>query len=192
MNTAANGTENTRESSPENLILIGFSGTGKTHVGQEVARLLTWEFIDMDAIIEANAGKPVRRIFEEDGEPAFRLLEKQALRDVCSGRGRVIAAGGGAVIDPDNRELMLNRGVVICLEARPDTIRVRLVDDETKPVEERPLLAGPDAQGRITALKEARRSYYVAAHETVQTDDLSIADTAQEVVNIVRRGPVTT
>ena len=184
MNAAATGTENTPEISLENLILIGFSGTGKSQVGQEVARLLKWEFVDMDTVIEAIAGKPVPRIFEEDGEPAFRVLEKQVLQDACSGHGRVIAAGGGAAVDPENMKLMLNRCVVICLEARPETIRIRLAGNETNPVEERPLLAGPDAEDRIRTLKERRKPYYGAAHETVHTDDLSIAETAEEVVNI--------
>ena len=169
--------------SADNIILVGFMGTGKTLAGQEIARLLGWEFVDTDAEIEERVGKPVSRIFEEDGEEAFRLLERQTLREVCLGHGRVVSTGGGAMVDPENRELMLNRGYVVCLDASPETIHSRLVSDDTNPVAVRPLLAAPDPLERIKVLKGQRKVYYSAAHQTVHTDSLTVGQTAQEVVN---------
>ena len=166
----------------DNIILTGFSGTGKTSVGKEVARLLEWDFVDTDGEIERRANKPVRRIFEEDGEPDFRLMEKSVLREACAGGEKVIATGGGAVVDQENRELMLERGVVFCLEALPETIRQRLSSHSSSPVVDRPLLSGLEPLDRIKALKSSRQGYYEVAHRVVHTDDLTVEETAQEVV----------
>ena len=170
-------------SSAENIILVGFSGTGKTLVGREVARILGWQFLDTDAQIEGRAGKAVGRVFAEDGEPSFRLLEKEVLQEVCSGQGRVVSTGGGAVVDPENLELMLGRGFVVCLDALPETIQGRLAGNDEDTVEARPLLEGPEPLERIRDLKNQRQGFYSAAHRTIHTDNLTVEQTAQEVVN---------
>ena len=167
---------------PANIILIGFSGTGKTLVGREVARLLGLEFVDMDAQIEGRAGKPIRRIFEEDGEPAFRTMEKLVLQDVCSGHSKVVATGGGAVVDPENRELMLRRGLVICLDALPETINHRLTSDTGDSLDARPLLSGTEPLERVKDLKARRQAHYSVAHRTVRTDELTVEQAARQVV----------
>ncbi len=172
---------------PDNIILVGFSGTGKTLVGQEVARLLGWEFIDTDAEIEGSVGKSVRHIFAEDGESAFRALEKRALREACSGGDRVISTGGGAPVDPENRELMLSSGHVVCLDALPETIHGRLVDNDSNTLEVRPLLSGPDPLERIKALKSQRQGCYSsAAHRIVATDNLTVEQVAGEILRSLR------
>ena len=173
-------------SSADNIILVGFSGTGKTLVGQKVASLMGWEFVDTDTEIERRVGKPVHRIFAEDGEPTFRVMEKQILLEVCSGQGRVVSTGGGAVVDPENRELMLSRGYVICLDALPETIYNRLMDNSANPAVVRPLLSGPDPLERIKALKASRQGYYLASHQTVQTDNLTVEQAAREVMKAWR------
>ena len=171
---------------PDNIILVGFSGTGKTLVGQEVARLLGWDFIDTDGEIEGKVGKSVQRIFAEDGEPAFREMEKGALSDACSADHRVISTGGGAPVDPENRELMLSRGYVVCLDALPETIYGRLVVNDSNPLTVRPLLSGPEPLARIKALKSQRREYYLAAHRTVATDNLTVEQVAEEILRPFR------
>ena len=173
-------------SPPNNIILVGFSGTGKTLVGREVARVLGWEFFDTDAEIEVSAGKPIHRIFEDEGEPAFRLMEKRVLNEVCSTQQRVISTGGGAIIDPDNQQLMLRHGLVICLDAFPETIYGRLGGNDEDPVEDRPLLSGPDPLEKIKALKASRQAHYSVAHRTVPTDNLTLEETAGEVVKAWR------
>ena len=169
-------------SSAENVILVGLPGTGKSLVGREAARLLGWEFVDMDSEIEKKAGKSIQRIFQDDGEPAFRLLEKDALKDACTGNGRVISTGGGAMVDPENRELMLKLGVVVWLDASPETIHRRLTQDDTTPLAERPLLAGPEPLERIKTLSDQRRTFYSQAHHVVDTDSLMVEQAAREVV----------
>ncbi len=176
---------------PRNVILIGFSGTGKTRVGTEVARLLGWEFVDTDEEIERTAGKPVRQIFAEDGEPAFRDRERAQVREACRGERRVVSTGGGAPVDPENRAAMLSGGAVVCLDAQPSAIYRRLVEDAGNSVAGRPMLAGSDPLGRIASLKEERRACYASAHHTVATDDLTVEEVAVRIVELVglaRRG----
>jgi shikimate kinase len=167
-----------------NVILIGFSNTGKSTVGPMLAQRLGWEFVDTDDLIVAAAGKPIPAIFADDGEDRFRELESQALAQACAGERRVIAAGGGAILDEENRQLMQERCWVVCLEARPDTIYRRLLRDQEqdRPVV-RPLLAGPDPLQRITWLKEFRQSYYAIADWTVHTDYLTHEQVVEEVMH---------
>ena len=106
-------------SSLHNIILTGFSGTGKSRAGAEVARVLGWKFIDTDAEAVRRAGKPIVSIFSEDGEEAFRRLEGEVLQQACSGGQRVIATGGGMLMDPNNRKLVSDSGLVVGLEATP-------------------------------------------------------------------------
>ena len=167
-----------------NLILTGFMGTGKTRVGQRVAQLLSLPFLDLDQDIEAQAGKPIHRIFEETSEDAFRQMESKLLKEACNSEGKVIATGGGAIADTQNRELMLGSGVVICLEALPETVYHRLKSQLNNPGGPalRPLLAGTDPLKRITDLKASRQSFYSQAHWTVQTDHFTEEQVAQEVI----------
>jgi shikimate kinase len=95
----------------------------------------------------------------------------------------VIATGGGAIIDPGNRELLLRSGMVVCLEARPETVYERLFKDlDPNPVV-RPLLAGPEPLERIKSLKASRQPYYAIAHRTVHTDELSLEEVSQEIIS---------
>ena len=96
-------------SSPRNIILTGFSGAGKSKVAAEVARILGWKCVDTDADIVRREGREIAAIFSEKGEPAFRRLEKEALERACAGGGRVIATGGGVLMDADNRRLFVRR-----------------------------------------------------------------------------------
>ena len=170
---------------PRNIILIGFSGTGKTLVGKEVARLLGWDFVDTDQEIEEAAGKPVHRIFAEEGEAEFRDREKTALRAACEGERRVVSTGGGSPVDEENRATMLSQGVVVCLDAEHAAIYRRLTEDTGNSVAGRPMLSGPEPMDRITALKEKRRPSYAAAHHTVSTDGLTVEEVALEVVSLL-------
>ena len=167
---------------PRNIILIGFSFTGKTRVGQEVARRLVWTFVDSDDEIVALAGKGIPEIFAQDGEAKFRELERQVLERTCAKMGLVIATGGGAIVDPRNRELFVQSGVVICLEAKPLTIYQRLLAAQKASSVVRPLLAGDDPLKRIESLKMFRQPFYAMADWTVHTDALGIIEVCDEVV----------
>jgi shikimate kinase/3-dehydroquinate synthase len=164
------------------IILIGFSTTGKSRVGREVAKGLGWELVDTDEEIIKLAGKSIAQIFAEEGEEHFRQLERQILAKACGKERAVIAAGGGAILDSQNRELMKRGGVVICLEAIPETIYQRLLKDTEASGPLRPLLAVPNPSERINQLKEYRQPYYAMADWTVHTDELSVEEVCQEVI----------
>jgi 3-dehydroquinate synthase len=167
----------------ENIILTGFSGTGKSAVGLLTARALGWEFVDTDAEIVKRAGKPVSKIFAQEGEAAFRKMEREELKRACGGSRRVIATGGGVLMDAGNREVCFESGLVVGLEARPETIYKRLSAQRgARNPEERPLLASEKPLERIQELKAQRQPYYSMAHWTVSTDHLTEAQVAAEVV----------
>lgn len=169
-----------RSDSP--IILIGFSGTGKSMVARGVAGGLGWDVIDTDDEVVRLAGKSIPEIFNQDGEPHFRILERQALVEACQKTRVVIATGGGAVLDPSNRLLMRRSGVVICLEANPATIYRRLPKENQSPNSVRPLLAMADPMERIVELKKSRQAHYAIADWTVQTDYLTLSEVCREVV----------
>lgn len=180
---------------PQNIILVGFMGSGKSRVGREVARSTGWLLVDTDQEIQRLAGKPIHRIFQDDGEAAFRALERQVVAQACQGSGQIIAAGGGAFVDPDNRRLMLENGLVFCLSAHPETLHRRVAGGpgqgesaRESRAATRPLLAGADPLGRIKALLEQRAEFYAQAHHTIQTDDLAPEQTAQRVIELSGMG----
>ena len=180
------------------VVLTGFMGTGKTTVGREVARRLDCPFVDMDAEIEARAGKSIPRIFAEDGEAAFRQMEtalceelharpstrplgfQKTLR-VSPALSLVIATGGGTLVDPANRALMMDSGTVVCLTCAVDEI-LRRVEGAGNP--DRPLLDVADRRVEIERLLESRRDAYRAIPWQVDTTDLSVAEVVVRVIEI--------
>ena len=169
-----------------NLILTGFSGTGKSQVGRVIARLQGWNFSDTDEEIVRTSGKSIVDIFEQDGEAHFRNLEKQAVARACAASDVVVSTGGGAIVDPDNYRVMAASGVIVCLEATPETINSRLKQSrgDAEAAEARPLLAGPDPVQRIRELKAQRKSYYDLAECEVHTDGLTVQDVAREALKL--------
>lgn len=163
----------------ENIFLVGFSGTGKSTVGKLLAKTLSYNYIDTDLQIEVNVGQSVNDIFAKDGEQTFRQLERNVLDKICEDNFQVISTGGGAILAQANRAAMLANGYVICLEARPETILVRLMLDG----QERPLLSGGDPYERINSLKAERQIYYAQADWTIHTDFLTPQEIVQEIEN---------
>ncbi len=160
-----------------NIVLNGFMGTGKSAVGREVARRLGWQFVDMDDAIVLRVGKPIPRIFAEYGEPAFRAMESDVCADLSVQEDLVIATGGGALVNPDNRRVMMDGGTVVCLTADPDEILRRVGDDDN-----RPLLNVPDPRARIAELLAARRAAYQAIPWQIDTTGLSVEEVAERVI----------
>ena len=169
--------------SPRNIILVGFMASGKTSVGRALAERTGWTFIDADDVIVERAGKPIHRIFAEDGEPAFRELESQVIADLCAGERQVIASGGGAFVSERNRDVMLAGGRVFFLSASPATI-LRRVQEEDAGGPIRPLLAVDDPEARIAELLAQRLPAYAQAHHTVETDALTAEGVAAGIVGI--------
>ena len=166
-----------------NIFLTGFSGTGKTTIGREAARILGWRFVDLDECIEADAGKSIDAIFAEHGEPHFRALEAQTLLAACKSERQIVSTGGGIAESADNRTAMMQHGAVVCLEASPETIYERVLAQSTgDDAIVRPMLAADDPLDRIRFLKSQRQLNYTLAHWTVHTDILSPEQAAHEVV----------
>jgi shikimate kinase/3-dehydroquinate synthase len=171
-----------------NLIITGFSGTGKSLVAKEVARGLNWDFVDTDDEIIKQTGKPIAEIFRQDGENKFRELERETIRKACQQRQTVIAIGGGAIVDPHNYELLAKTGLIVCLESKPETIYERLFREAaySTETEVRPLLAEDNPLERIKQLKASRQPYYANVDWTIHTDNLSISQVAKEVIRAWR------
>jgi shikimate kinase len=168
--------------SGRNLILLGFMGTGKSSCGRLAATELGFSFLDMDALLEAGAGKPIPRIFAEDGEPAFRRMESELAAELAGREDVVIAAGGGVVLNPENTRRLGERGVLVCLRAEPDTVLRRVAA-----AEHRPLLEGGDKAERIRSLLAQRKPLYDAIPHQVRTDKLTPAEVARRVLEIYRK-----
>jgi len=164
-----------------NVILTGFMGTGKTAVGQGVARRLGRPFVDMDAEIEARAGKSIAHIFAEDGEPAFRQMEAALCEELSAQQGLVIATGGGVLVNRDNRQMMLASGTVVCLSCDVDEILHRVNAGSNS---DRPLLGVTDPRAEIERLLETRREAYAAIPWQVDTTGLSVEEVATRVIEV--------
>jgi 3-dehydroquinate synthase len=164
-----------------NIVLTGFMGTGKTTVGREVAWRLGRPFVDMDREIEARAGKPVPRIFAEDGEAVFRKMEAELCVELAAERGMVIATGGGALIDPANRAAMAERSTIVCLTCAPEEILHRVRGGGAG---ERPLLDCGDPRAEIERLLAARRAAYAKIPWQVETTGRSVAEIAAHVIRV--------
>jgi shikimate kinase len=156
-------------------IMIGPPGAGKTAVGVLVARLLGLDFVDADVVIEEAAGKPVSDIFVQDGEAAFRALERAAAASLIGSHPGVLALGGGAILDPGTRDLLAGRRVVYLETGFVSAVHRTGLDGP------RPVLFG-NPRGRMKALLEERLPVYESlAWITVPTDDREPEEIADEV-----------
>ena len=168
---------------PANIILVGFMATGKSHVGRIIARMTNRRMTDLDEEIVRRAGKPIHRIFSEDGEIIFRHMERHAALTLCEGGGKVIAAGGGAFAQELTRQVLLENGIVFCLTARPETIHHRITRGSPNAAV-RPMLGDGDPLERIRELLDERAPSYAQAHHAVATDDRTPEQVADEVLRI--------
>jgi len=146
------------------VVLIGLPGSGKSVVGRRLANRHSARFIDLDGRIESTAGRSIPEIFEEGGEAAFRALERAAiaglgLPDRAPEVRRVIATGGGAVVDPRNRWVLYRGRTTVWLDGRPEVLAQRL----RRSPNVRPLVGGPDPIGVIRDLAVRRERFYAAA-----------------------------
>jgi shikimate kinase len=149
-----------------NIFLIGYRCTGKTAVGKALAKRLDMDFVDADDYLVEKAGKSIKDIFAEDGEPAFRDLEEQCLKELGERNNLVVAAGGGAVMREANVETMKSAGKVVLLEADAETIHKRMKRDP-KTASQRPNLTDKDEYEEIVHMLEKRRPHYRAAANIV-------------------------
>ena len=161
-----------------NITLIGFMGTGKTAVGKRLARRLGWTFVDIDSLIVASAKESVAKLFAEHGEAVFRRLEARMIRRAVKGREQVIATGGGAFVNPENRRLLRAVGPVVCLTASPAVILRRV----RPTLRSRPLLASArQPLTRIQQLLRQRTAAYAKADLTIDASRLSIDEVVERI-----------
>jgi shikimate kinase len=160
------------------LFLVGPMGAGKTTIGKRVADALALPFFDLDQEIEARHGVSIALIFELEGEPGFRLRERTMLDEFSARRSIVLATGGGAVLDADNRRLLRERGFVVWLPASVAQQLARLERDR-----KRPLLTAPDREERLQQMAALRNPLYAeVADLTVNTGSENVACVARELV----------
>ncbi|MEA3173803.1 MAG: shikimate kinase [Gammaproteobacteria bacterium] len=165
-----------------NIFLIGPMGSGKTAVGRYLARLFRFTFHDSDADIEAKTGVDIPFIFEKEGEPGFRLREKESIDRLTRLESIVLATGGGAVIDPDNRKALAERGTVVYLATSVDQQIER-----TRHARHRPLLNDTDPEQKLRELMLRRAALYAEiADLTVSTDGRRVQLVAEEIHNQLR------
>jgi shikimate kinase len=166
-----------------NLVLVGPMGAGKSSVGRRLAGRLGLRFVDADRLLEETTGATVPVIFECEGEAGFRAREAALLAEVCTGRGQLIATGGGAVIDPANRALLQAQGFVVWLRVGVEQQLKRLARDTT-----RPLLAGGDRRARLEALAIARDPLYAEVADLVlDCDGLTVSVAVERIANAARQ-----
>src|SRR5262245_4295347 len=156
------------------IYLVGFMGAGKSTVGRELSLMLHCPFMDLDAEIEKTEGIPVREIFARFGEARFRQIERDHLKRISETSPAIVALGGGAYIDPQNRKIVDDSGVAVWLDASFSTIRDRIRPDGT-----RPLLADLEQARRLYA---ERLPSYKSAKLHIQTDNRLPGAIAQEIV----------
>jgi shikimate kinase len=169
------------------VALTGFMGSGKTATGVALAELLGWKFVDLDEEIERRRQVPIRRLFWERGETAFRAIEHDALCTCLarSPRPIILALGGGAFIQPSNAEILTASEVqTVFLETPVEEMLTRCgVKDEADPENPRPLAADTAAFRR---LYEQRLPSYRAAHLTINTSGKTVEEIAREIAETLK------
>lgn len=164
-----------------NIILIGFMGTGKTAIGKRLADILKMEFYDSDHEIEKVANLTIEQIFKKHGEVRFRSEEKVMLRKLAKNKKSVIATGGGVVLDPENINILKDSGVLITLKARPDVIYERVQRRNN-----RPLLKKGDPYENIIKLLEEREGLYNCSDYILDTSDLSFEEIIEAILSFLK------
>ncbi len=151
---------------PERIALIGFMGSGKSTVGRLLARALGYRFLDLDALIERRAGRPIRRIFAEEGEESFRRLETEVLLSQAGRRRVVIAAGGGAPMRPENQSFLRSACTTFYLEVSFAEFLRRTGTDPRRPLLQR-------SREELRALYHRRAPVYATLGRRLNTDGSS-------------------
>lgn len=163
---------------PKNIFLVGPMGAGKSAVGRQLARALHLTFMDSDDEVESRTGVDIPFIFEKEGEAGFRKRESAAIEDLTKMDGVVLATGGGAIVDPDNRSWLGGRGLVVYLFTSVDQQFKR-----TSRGRERPMLENGDRREILEKLLKQRDPLYrEIADLVVETDGRKVHSVANEII----------
>jgi shikimate kinase len=163
------------------IVLVGLMGAGKTTVGRRLAKKLKLEFIDSDHEIEKAACMSVAEIFENFGEEEFRAGERRVISRLMDGPPKIIATGGGAFINEETRQLILEQGLSIWLDADIDVLVERTARRDT-----RPLLRNGDPKAILSELAEKRAPFYAEADLKVYSGDGPHEDVVGDIVRALK------
>jgi len=167
------------EKAMSNIVLIGFMGTGKTTVGQQISKELWMPMVDTDTMVEVDNQMIIGEIFDRYGEDYFRNLEAAVVRKVSKFKSHVISTGGGVVLRFENLNLLQENGLLFCLRATPEEIFERIKDESR-----RPLLKDPDPPNKIRQLLQARQAHYQRIEHQIETTNLSIEEVTNQIIGI--------
>ena len=175
------------------IVLVGLPGSGKSAVGRRLAHRHDAAFVDLDETIERTAGRTIAEIFAGEGEAAFRSLERAAVASLGDADGepsirRVVATGGGAVIDPRNRWALYRGRLPIWLDGRPEVLAQRLRRSPTV----RPLITGRDPIGTVRTLARDRERFYAAGRRLNSAAEVNtLVERIEEIAEARRSGTET-
>jgi shikimate dehydrogenase len=175
LNNAIDLSKDIYENRTSRISLIGFMGMGKSAIGQKLANILGWGYINIDSLIEEKAGKTISEIFDNEGEPAFRKIESATLNKVINKTNVVISCGGGIILDKNNRNLLKNNSIVIWLYSPLKTITDRINTDT------RPLLKNGDVLKTAEKLFSNRIRFYA------ETSDILVANEDKSIDQIAKK-----
>lgn len=171
------------------ITLIGYRGSGKSSVARPLAERLGWNWVDADTVIEQATGRTIKEIFAAEGEPAFREWERRVMGDLLARDRLVIAAGGGAILNPETRRLVRHAGPVIWLQASLETLHARIQEDVTT-AQRRPNLTSQGGLAEIAQVLAIREPYYrECASLIVDTDTTSIPEIVEQIVGQIPNPP---
>ena len=171
---------------PGSFFLVGPMGAGKSTIGRQLARALNLEFVDSDREIERRTGVDIPLIFELEGESGFRKREQEAIDELSARPGIVLATGGGAVLDPTNRQHLSSRGYVIYLQTSVEQQLKRTAHDRN-----RPLLQTEDPGQKLHDLMTTRDPLYrEIADWVIETDGCRVRDVVQKIIQHIEENQV--
>lgn len=166
-----------------NIFLTGYRCTGKTSVGKKLASLLNHNFIDADVFLANQYKTTISEIVETEGWESFRKKESEVLKTLCELKQHVIATGGGVILDHNNVEIMKNNSVIVWLRATPETIRKRIVKDETTK-DSRPSLTSKGLLEEIEETLTFRNPLYQDSMDFfIHTDGMEIDEICNTIIN---------
>jgi shikimate kinase len=163
----------------KNIFLVGLMGTGKTTIGRQLSRKLKMDFYDSDRVIEERTGADIPLIFEKEGEAGFRKREAAVIDELTQKNNIILATGGGAILDPDNRRHLITRGTVFYLRSNLKTLIARTSKDKNRPL----LHAEEPAETILKRLLEQRGPLYEeTADHIIDTANNSIHGVIQAII----------
>ncbi|MHB1688607.1 MAG: shikimate kinase [Ignavibacteriaceae bacterium] len=173
------------------IYLTGFMGAGKSTVGPILANTLGWDFYDLDRVIEAKLEKKITDIFKEEGEKYFRQVEQETFKELSSGKNIIISLGGGTIANQVNIDYFKNHGKIIYLKISSEEAYKRL-----KFKKDRPILTNDGTVNlskkkfidRLNKLLNSRKHFYEQADLTIETDNVSIGKTVDEIAKLIVNG----